>query len=68
MLYVETLVRQLRLNHVHTIFCELWPTYLKVNVYNILHGPAVITSKSLIVEAWINLHLPIQNLQIEFSP
>ena len=31
LLNVETLVKQLRLNHVHKIFYELCPTYLKEN-------------------------------------
>ena len=49
----------------HKIFYELCPTYLKNFVpLKDVYQYCTITSKSLIVEAWINLHLPIQLLQI----
>ena len=50
LLYVKTRVKQLRLNHVHKIFYELCPTYLKDNYvpvkdeHQFVQGPAVITS------------------------
>ena len=50
LLNVETRVMQLRLKHVHRVFNDLCPTYLKENsvplkmCINILQGPAVITS------------------------
>ena len=70
LLNVETLVKQLRLNHVHKVFYDLCPTYLKENFVPLKDVHQYCSRSShynFLVphcQNLTNLHLPMQEWQI----
>ena len=67
LLNVETPIKHLRLNHVHNIFYDLFPTYLKENFVPLKVVHQYCSRSSFLVphcQIGINLQLPMQEFQI----